>query len=156
MMSVHAWGEIVFIIKAAVTARGCQQCAAPAAKSFSGYFVKISCQPQIKVVMEKVTLPVPQPLYLLIHCHRQSQSQMYYFIHTNNKTTFNKVWPKNRIVKSSQICSYTQTVKKIIFGQSVGYQHRKAILLESMHTSIQSQNHPSIHLQVPVFKAILW
>ena len=85
MMSVHAWGEIVFIIKAAVTARGCQQCAAPAAKSFSGYFVKISCQPQIKVVMEKVTLPVPQPLYLLIHCHRQSQSQMYYFIHTNNK-----------------------------------------------------------------------
>ena len=115
MMSVHAWGEIVFIIKAAVTARGCQQCAAPAAKSFSGYFVKISCQPQIKVVMEKVTLPVPQPLYLLIHCHRQSQSQMYYFIHTNNKTTFNNVLLKMGIVKSSQMCNNTQTVQINLF-----------------------------------------
>ena len=90
MMSVHAWGEIVFIIKAAVsgsTASAAATSAARAAKSFSGYFVKISCQRQIKVVMEKVTLPVPQPLYLLIHCDRQSESQMYYFIHTNNQTT---------------------------------------------------------------------
>ena len=94
MMSVHAWGEIVFIIKAAVsgsTASAAATSAARAAKSFSGYFVKISCQRQIKVVMEKVTLPVPQPLYLLIHCDRQSESQMYYFIHTNNQTKLKKL-----------------------------------------------------------------
>ena len=117
MMSVHAWGEIVFIIKAPVTAStpAAATSAARAAKSFSGYFVKISCQRQIKVVMEKVTLPVPQPLYLLIHCHRQSQSQMYYFIHTNNKTTFNKVLLKMGIVKSSQICNNTQTVQLNLF-----------------------------------------
>ena len=107
MMSVHAWGEIVFIIKAPVTAStpAAATSAARAAKSFSGYFVKISCQRQIKVVMEKVTLPVPQPLYLLIHCDRQSESQMYYFIHTNNQTTFNKVFLNAGIVNSSQIYS---------------------------------------------------
>ena len=90
MMSVHAWGEIVFIIKAPVTASraAAATSAARAAKSFSGYFVKISCHRQIKVVMEKVTLPVPKPLYLLIHCDRQSESQMYNFIHTNNQITF--------------------------------------------------------------------
>ena len=106
MMSVHAWGEIVFIIKAAVsgsTASAAATSAARAAKSFSGYFVKISCQRQIKVVMEKVTLPVPQPLYLLIHCDRQSESQMYYFIHTNNQTKLKNYRKKTLEVRSDKM-----------------------------------------------------
>ena len=37
--------------------------------------------------MEKVTLAVLAPLYLLIHCDRQSQSEMFLFIHERVCTT---------------------------------------------------------------------
>ena len=84
MMSVHAWGEIVFIIKAAVTARGCQQC--PSCKKLFWLFCENlasvadkSCDGKSDIACPRTTLSfntLPPPVTVtdvLFHSYKQQQ-----------------------------------------------------------------------------------